>query len=107
MTIAILTSVLRKRFPERLRINILNLLLWGGALGLALEHVAHGEIVLYPPFLTAGLEYVVPEMLTVGVPMTMAVSGTWALIVLTIQGRLSRFFKTSRLGTISTYQSQK
>jgi len=90
-----------------LRVNILNLLLWGGVLGLALEHSAHGEIVPYPPFLTAGLEHVIPEMLTVGVPMTMAISGTWALMVLTIEGPLGRFFRLGRLGAISTYQSQK
>jgi hypothetical protein len=101
MAIAILTSALRKRLPEKLRINILNLLLWGGVLGLALEHVAHGEIVPYPPFLTAGLEHVIPEMLTMGVPMTMAISGTWALVVSTIEGPLGRLFLPSRLGSLN------
>jgi len=107
MAIAVLTSVLRKKFPEKLRINILNLLLWGGVLGLALEHLAHGEIVPYPPFLTAGLEHVIPEMLTVGVPMTMAISGTWALMVSTIEGPLGRFFRLGKFGAMSAYRSQK
>jgi hypothetical protein len=107
MTIAIITSLLRKRCPKALRINVLNLFLWGGALGLAFEHLAHKEIVPYPPFLTAGVEHVVPEMLTVGVPMTMAVSGVWALIILVVERPLSGLFRPSRLGAIEVHPAQK
>ncbi|MGC8831516.1 MAG: hypothetical protein ACP5PQ_02930 [Thermoproteota archaeon] len=107
MAVAVLTSLLRKRFPRALRINVLNLLLWGGVLGLALEHVAHGEIVLYPPFLTAGMDQVIPEMLTIGVPMTMAVSGAWILIVLATEGPLGKLLRLSRLGAIETSKTLK
>lgn len=107
MAVAVLTSLLRRSFPKALRINVLNMLLWGGVLGLAVEHVAHGEIVPYLPFLTAGMEHVVPEMLNIGVPMTMAVSGAWVLIVLVTEGSLGKLFRLSRLGAVDTSQSLK
>ncbi len=53
MTAAIFTTVFAKKIPERLHIAWLNMLLWGGSIALALEHVAHEEIVPYPPFLSA------------------------------------------------------
>ncbi|MEM2344108.1 MAG: hypothetical protein QXI73_02160 [Thermoproteota archaeon] len=96
MAIATLTSLFRKKIPNILMINILNLLLWGGVLGLAVEHIAHGEIVPYPPFLTAGLEHVVSEMMIIGVPMTISVSGVWGFIVLTVNGPLSKILKLSK-----------
>ena len=48
---------------------------------LAIEHIAHEEVVPYPPFLTAGLAEVLPEMLSVGVPMTLAIITVWGLIL--------------------------
>ncbi len=35
------------------RLGWLNKMLWGGTALLALEHVWHGEVVPWPPFLTA------------------------------------------------------
>lgn len=96
MTVAILTSIFRKKIPNILMINILNLLLWGGVLGLAIEHVIHGEIVPYPPFLTAGLEHVISEMMIIGVPMAISVSGVWGIIVLTINGPLGKILKLNK-----------
>jgi len=81
MSLAILTTALSKRFPQKYRISWLNALLWGGVLMLAVEHLAHGEVVPYPPFLTAGLSKVIPEMLTVGVPMTVCTVGLWSAMV--------------------------
>jgi hypothetical protein len=81
MGLAILTTALSKRFPEKYRISWLNALLWGGVLMLAVEHLAHGEVVPYPPFLTAGLSEVIPEMLTVGVPMAVCTAGLWSAMV--------------------------
>jgi len=49
---------------------------------LAVEHIAHREVVPYPPFLTAGLSEVLPEILKVGVPMTFAIVLVWAVMVL-------------------------
>ena len=48
---------------------------------LAVEHIAHKEIVLYPPFLTAGLSEIFPEMLRVGIPMTLAIFLIWGVMV--------------------------
>ena len=64
---AIVTTAIGKKVPEKYHMNWLNSMMWGGVVMLAVEHIAHGEIVLYPPFLTAGLHEVLPEMLKVGV----------------------------------------
>lgn len=107
MAVAVLISLFRKKIPNILMINILNLLLWGGVFGLAIEHIAHGEIVPYPPFLTAGLEYVISEMIIIGIPMTMSVAGIWMFIVLTINGPLDKFFKLSKSSMTSVSSIQK
>ena len=78
---AIVTTVMGKKVPEKYHLNWLNSMLWGGVVMLAVEHIAHGEIVLYPPFLTAGLHEVLPEMLRVGVPMTLAIVLIWGIMV--------------------------
>lgn len=78
---AIVTTVMRKKVPEKYHINWLNSMLWGGVAMLAVEHISHGEVVLYPPFLTAGLPEVLPEMLKVGVPMTLFVFLIWGVMV--------------------------
>ena len=100
MALAIITSVFRKKFPESYRIDVLNLLLWGGVVALALEHVAHMEIVPYPPFLTAGVSEIIPEMLMVGVPMAIAATGMWALITAITRAIHVEPFRLSRLGII-------
>ncbi|MBO3800642.1 MAG: hypothetical protein FGF52_06305 [Candidatus Brockarchaeota archaeon] len=107
MVVAVFTSIFRKKIPNILMINILNLLLWGGVVGLAIEHFARGEVVPYPPFLTAGLEHVILEMVTIGIPMTMSVSGVWGLIVLTVNGPLNRLLKPSKLGLASISQTRR
>lgn len=81
MTVAIITTLIAKRIPEKYKINWLNMLLWGGSLMLAIEHYTHGEIVPYPPFLTAGLAEVFPEMMEIGIPMTLVCVGAWLLMV--------------------------
>lgn len=100
MVLGIFTTILRNRFPESYRINVLNLLLWGGVAALAFEHVFHGEIVPYPPFLTAGLSEVLPEMLIVGVPMALAATGMWASMLLITKRVAGRTFRLSRLGVV-------
>jgi hypothetical protein len=81
LALAVITTLFRKRFPEKFRVNWLNALLWGGVVMLAVEHAAHGEIVPYPPFLTAGLPEVLPEMLTIGVPMATLTTLVWSTMV--------------------------
>ena len=86
---AIVTTVMGKKVPEKYHLNWLNSMLWGGVVMLAVEHIAHGEIVLYPPFLTAGLHEVLPEMLRVGVPMTLAIVLIWGTMV-AVAARMSK-----------------
>lgn len=61
-------------------------LLWGGSFLLAFEHLWHGEIVPYFPFLTAAANpsdaaQMLHEMATVGVMMAVAVTVIWLLMV--------------------------
>lgn len=81
MSAAIVTTAAGKKVSEKYHLNWLNSMFWGGVAMLAVEHIAHGEIVLYPPFLTAGLHEVFPEMMRVGVPMTLAVFLMWEVMV--------------------------
>jgi hypothetical protein len=61
--------------------------LWGGAFLLVIEHVWHGEITFWPPFLTAmenpaDLEAMLHEISTVGVCMALLVTGVWFVAAL-------------------------
>lgn len=60
-------------------------LLWGGVLLLAFEHFWHGEIVPFPPFLSAmsspaDAAEMRREMLTVGVSMAAVVTAAWGAV---------------------------
>jgi len=79
LTLAVFTTLLHRKFPAKYHIEWLNAMLWGGSLMLAVEHVAHGEVVPYPPFLTGG--NVLGEMLSIGVPMAMVCVFIWAGMV--------------------------
>jgi len=81
MTTAIVTTAIRKKVSPKYHLDWLNAMLWGGVLMLAVEHLSHQEIVPYPPFLTKGLKEVLPEMLKVGVPMTLAIIVLWGIMV--------------------------
>ena len=68
------------------KLGWLSNLLWGGSFLLAIEHMWHGEIVPYAPFLTAmkhkaDIEPMLQEMGTVGVTMAVAVTGVWVAMV--------------------------
>ncbi|MBU2102327.1 MAG: hypothetical protein KKF80_02940 [Candidatus Omnitrophica bacterium] len=78
---AIVTTAAGKKVPEKYHINWLNSMLWGGVAMLAVEHISHGEVVFYPPFLTAGLPEVLPEMIRVGIPMTVCIFIIWGVMV--------------------------
>ena len=63
----------------------LNKLLWGGSALLAFEHVWHGEVQPFFPFLTAAesadtLAEMFHEMGTVGVGMAAAVTIAWGVV---------------------------
>ena len=77
----------KKKFPEHWHVNWLTAMIFGGAVGLAVEHYAHGEIVPWPPFLTAmgsqaDTAVMLKEMAMVGIPMTLALIAAWAVLVL-------------------------
>ena len=77
---AIVTTAVGKKVPEKYHMNWLNSMLWGGVAMLAVEHIAHKEVVPYPPFLTAGLAEVFPETMKVGIPMTLAIFVIWGVM---------------------------
>ena len=63
-------------------------LLWGGVILLAFEHLWHGEVVPFFPFLTAAAEgpeavsEMLGEMASVGVTMAVLVTAIWVGMVL-------------------------
>ena len=74
------------------RLSWLNKLLWGGTILLALEHIWHGEVVPWPPFLTAmenpaEVAPMLNEMATIGVAMAIFITIVWAIIVLIVELR--------------------
>lgn len=73
--------------PWSRRLKWLARLLWGGALLLCFEHLWHGEVVPWFPFLTAAenpadMAEMLHEMATVGVTMAVIVTFVWAMMVL-------------------------
>jgi len=73
----------KARFSVKL--GWLNKLLWGGSALLAFEHLWHGEVVPYFPFLTAMTNGETSEMLaemsSVGVTMAVLVTAIWGAMV--------------------------
>lgn len=70
------------KVPFSRKLGWLRNLLCGGAGLLAFEHVWHGEVVPFPPFLTAMYDpadtaEMLHEMGTVGVTMAILVTGAW------------------------------
>lgn len=75
------------KFSWKTKLSWLTTMLWGGAVLLCLEHIWHGEVVLYPPFLTAMADpadtaVMLQEMGTVGVGMAVLVTAVWIVMVL-------------------------
>ncbi|MHA1238263.1 MAG: hypothetical protein ACTSSJ_03325 [Candidatus Odinarchaeia archaeon] len=89
MALGIVTSIAQKTsqsLAKKLKLWILNTLLWGGVILLALEHIWHGEVTLWPPFLTAmtnpaDIPVMLHEMATIGTAMSVAIVCTWASIL--------------------------
>ncbi len=91
---AIATSVYRKRnsdsihdpeaSPFKRHLTSLEKMLWGGSVMLIVDHVINGELTWRFPFFTAldsvgGGAVMLKEMLTVGVPMSLALTVVWAV----------------------------
>ena len=70
------------KIPFSHKLKWLNRLLWGGSFLLAFEHVWHGEVVPYFPFLTAAenaedTAEMLHELGTVGVTMAVLITLVW------------------------------
>ena len=67
------------------KLGWLNKMLWGGSALLAFEHVWHGEVVPFFPFLTAVKDgnamEMLHEMATAGVCMALLVTAAWGVMV--------------------------
>ena len=78
------TSIYRKAHPGATQLQDLEKMLWGGSVMLVVDHVINGELTWRFPFLTAlgetgGWSVVLREMLTVGVPMSLALTLVWVV----------------------------
>ena len=76
-----------EKTPFSKKLGWLNKLLWGGSALLAFEHVWHGEVVPFFPFLTAAADpeeasVMLHEMATVGVSMAVLVTLVWVGMLL-------------------------
>ena len=73
------------KIPFSTKIGWLNKMLWGGSALLAFEHVWHGEVVPFFPFLTAvengEASEMLHEMATAGVSMALLVTVVWGIMV--------------------------
>ena len=93
---AAVTSVLRKSNERNNRsdnsafarhLPALEKMLWGGSVMLVVDHVINSELTWRFPFFTAlenagGGAVMLREMLTVGVPMSLAITAIWAVYAL-------------------------
>ncbi len=106
--LGIITSACRKKFPKKWHINWLNTMIFGGAIALGVEHIIHGEIVPWPPFLTAmsnpaDTTAMFGEILAVGIPMTVALIFVWAMMVLAYEKFMIRIenIKNNKMDLLS------
>lgn len=77
------------------KLSWLNQLLWGGVFLLAIEHIWHGEVVLWPPFLTAmnnpsEIPIMLHEMATIGTSMAVFVTLVWIVMVYVAENKLKQ-----------------
>ena len=93
LTQAVVTSAIRKsnekhKHSERSVLSrhlpTLEKMLWGGSVMLVVDHIINGELTWKFPFFTAlelegGGAVMLREMLTVGVPMSLAITAIWAV----------------------------
>jgi hypothetical protein len=80
-------AISESRIPWSRKLGWLTQMLWGGVFLLAIEHVWHGEVVPWPPFLTAmnnpaDIRPMLMEILTVGGTMVLFVTAVWFVMTL-------------------------
>ena len=84
-----------KRLPWSKKLMLLAKMLWGGAFLLCYEHIWHGEVVPWFPFLTAmndpgDTAEMLHEMSTIGVTMAIIVTVVWAIMMIVSDQILKR-----------------
>ena len=77
-----LDNIEPEKVPMSRKLKWLTWMLWGGAVLLCYEHIWHGEVVPWFPFLTAmndpgDTAEMLHEMATVGVTMAVIITVTW------------------------------
>lgn len=82
------------KIPFSRKLKWLTNMLWGGSVLLTFEHVWHGEIVPWFPFLTAAsnpadTEAMLHEMATIGTLMAVIITGVW-VAMLAVVGTMER-----------------
>ncbi|QFJ55351.1 hypothetical protein [Pseudobutyrivibrio xylanivorans] len=87
--------------PLSRKLGWLSKLLWGGSVLLAFEHVWHGEVVPFFPFLTAMSDpsdkaEMLHEMSTVGVSMAVLITAIWIAMCVTADIIVKRPLSTSK-----------
>lgn len=95
----------RVTIPLSRRLKWLSNMLFGGSALLAFEHIWHGEIVPWFPFLTAmsnpeDAAEMFREIATVGVSMAVLITGVWALIC-AAAGSIVRRNDSTDTGTVT------
>lgn len=90
------------RIPWSRKLMWLAYLLIGGAVLLAFEHVWHGEVVPWFPFLTAmsspgDTAEMLHEMSTIGVTMCVIVTAAWGVMVATVDTYVKKINKSLHL----------
>jgi len=90
------------KLPFSKKLSWLRNLLWGGTILLAFEHLWHGEISPFFPFLTAASNpqdtaVMLHELATVGVSMTVAVTAIWGVMLLAAKIKESKIEKAERI----------
>ena len=99
----IVKDVPKVHFSEKL--GWLNKMLWGGSALLAFEHLWHGEIVPFFPFLTAAsdpseMQEVLHEMATSGVGMAVLVTAVWGVMVF-VSSHLERKVNAGTINSVN------
>lgn len=85
-----------KHVPFCKKLKVLSNMLWGGSSLLAFEHLWHGEIEPWFPFLTAASDgasaaIMLHEMATVGTSMAILVTLVWGVAVVAYSLKAKKF----------------
>jgi uncharacterized membrane protein YqgA involved in biofilm formation len=111
MTLAIIMTSVQlltrhSGLSQKIKLSWLNAMLWGGVVILAAEHVFHGEITAFWPYLTAmsspaDTAVMLAEIASIGGSMTLAISLTWMGMLAVTTLMTKRVSVTDQLSPLS------